>query len=213
VLPLDDRRVERFNSELAGRPELAAGPSQLLFGGMGRMTENTVVNLKNKSYSVTAQVTIPEGGATGVIISQGGAFGGWAIYLNDDGVPVHCYNLLGLGLAKAVGTDPVPAGDHQIRVEFTYDGGGLGKGGDTALFVDGTQVGTSRQEASIPMLFSADETLDLGLDTGSAVSNDYTPEKSVFTGTVEWVQLDQGDDDQSHLTSPEERLSVAMARH
>ena len=211
VLPLDDRRVERFNAEIAGRPTMAPGPSQLLFGGMGRMTENTVVNLKNKSYSVTAQVTIPAGGASGVIISQGGAFGGWSLYLND-GVPAHCYNLLGLALAKAVGTDPVPAGEHQIRVEFTYDGDGLGKGGDTALYVDGEQVATARQEASIPMLFSADETLDLGLDTGSAVSDDYTPEESVFTGTVQWVQLDQGNDDQSHLITAEQRLTVAMAR-
>ena len=81
VLPLDDRRVERFNSDLAGRPVLAKGKSQVLFGGMGRLTENSVINLKNKSHSVTAEVVVPDGGAEGVIIAQGGAFAGWALYL------------------------------------------------------------------------------------------------------------------------------------
>jgi arylsulfatase A-like enzyme len=211
VLPLDDRRVERFNSELAGRPILAEGPSQLLFGGMGRLTENSVLNLKNKSYSITADVVIPDGGANGVIAAQGGAFGGWSLYLHD-GVPTHCYNLLGLARSKAAGVEPLAPGNRQLRVEFTYDGGGLGKGGEAALFVDGDQVGSARQEASVPMLFSADETLDLGSDTGTSVSDDYQPETSHFTGTVNWVQLDQGDDDHSHLISPEERLRVAMVR-
>jgi arylsulfatase A-like enzyme len=211
VLPLDDRRVERFNSDLAGRPSLITGPSQLLFGGMGRLTENTVLNLKNKSYTVTADVKIPDGGASGVIVAQGGAFGGWTLYVND-GVPTFCYNLLGLNRIKAVGTEVLSAGNHQVRVEFVYDGDGLGKGGNTSLFVDGSQVGSARQEASIPMMFSGDETLDVGVDFGTSVSDDYTPETSRFTGTVNWIQLDQGADDQSHLISPEDRLSVAMAR-
>lgn len=97
-------------------------------------------------------------------------------------------------------------------MEFTYDGGGLAKGADTSLFVDGAKVGSSRQEASIPMLFSGDETLDVGIDFGTSVSDDYTPDTSRFTGTVNWVQLDQGSDDHSHLISPEDRLSVAMAK-
>jgi arylsulfatase len=211
VLPLDDRRVERFNSDLAGRPSLVTGPSQLLFGGMGRLTENTVLNLKNKSYTVTADIEIPEGGARGVIVAQGGAFGGWSLYLND-GVPTHCYNLLGLNRIKATGVEPLSPGGHQVRVEFVYDGDGLAKGGDTSLFVDGSKVGSARQEASIPMLFSGDETLDVGVDYGSSVSDDYAPDTSRFTGTVNWVQLDQGADDHSHLINPEDRLSVAMAR-
>ena len=132
VLPLDDRRIERFNAELAGRPVLAKGPSQLLFGGMGRLSENSVLNLKNKSYSVTADIEVPDGGATGVIVAQGGAFGGWSLYL-DEGVPTHCYNLLGLARVKATGTEALTPGNHQVRVEFTYDGGGLGKGGDLSL--------------------------------------------------------------------------------
>ncbi len=211
VLPLDDRRIERFNSDLAGRPTLVKGNSQLIFGGMGRLTEHSVLNLKNKSYSVTADVVVPEGGGNGVIVAQGGAFGGWSLYLKD-GVPAHCYNLLGLQLVKAVGDGTLSAGAHQIRLEFAYDGGGLAKGGVATLFVDGDAVGSARQEASVPMLFSADETLDVGMDTGTSVSDDYAPETSTFDGTVNWVQFDQGNDDQTHLITPEERLRVAMVR-
>jgi arylsulfatase len=146
-----------------------------------------------------------------VIVAQGGAFGGWSLYLNR-GVPTHCYNLLGLQRVKAVGDERLSAGAHQIRMEFTYDGGGLGKGGEAALFVDANAVGSARQEASIPMIFSGDETLDVGVDAGTSVSDDYAPETSKFDGRVNWVQLDQGSDDQTHLITPDERLRVAMVR-
>ena len=129
VLPLDDRRAERFNPDLAGRPQLVRGKSQLLFGGMGRLSENSILALKNKSHAVTAQIMVPDGGARGVIIAQGGAFGGWVLYLHE-GRPAYCYNLFGLQQFKVYGEDPVPAGEHQVRMEFAYDGGGLGKGGD-----------------------------------------------------------------------------------
>jgi arylsulfatase len=128
VLPLDDRRIERFNAELAGRPQLIRGKSQLLFGGMGRLTENSVVVLKNKSHAVSAQIVVPDGGANGVIVAQGGAFGGWSLYLHE-GKPAYCYNLFGLHRFKVYGQEPVAAGEHQIRMEFGYDGGGLAKGG------------------------------------------------------------------------------------
>ena len=127
VLPLDDRRVERFNSDLAGRPSLITGTSQLLFGGMGRLTENTVLNLKNKSYSVTADIEVPDEKANGVIVAQGGAFGGWSLYLTE-GVPAHCYNLLGLNLIKATATEALSPGHHQVRVEFSLRRGRLGQG-------------------------------------------------------------------------------------
>lgn len=119
---------------------------------------------------------------------------------------------MGLALVKATGTEALAQGTHQIRVEFAYDGDGLAKGGDTVLFVDGHQVGSARQEASIPMLFSGDETLDIGGDHATSVSDDYTPETGRFTGAVHWVQLDQGLDDQSHLITPEDRMKVAMVR-
>jgi hypothetical protein len=211
VLPLDDRRVERFNSDLAGRPVLVRGDSQVLFGGMGRLSENSVLNLKNKSHAVTANVDVPAEGASGVIIAQGGAFAGWALYLHD-GRPAYCHNLFGLQLFKVYGDAAVPAGTHQVRMEFAYDGGGLAKGGTVTLYVDGTPVGEGRVEATVPMVYSADETCDLGSDTGSAVSDDYTPETSKFRGTIDWVQLDMGEDDHDHLITAEERLQVAMAR-
>ena len=94
VLPLDDRRVERINPDLAGRPQLIKGNTQILFGGMGRLTENSVINIKNKSYSVTAEVVVPKSGAKGVIIAQGGAFNGWSLYAKD-GKLKYCYNFLG----------------------------------------------------------------------------------------------------------------------
>jgi hypothetical protein len=136
---LDDRRAERFNADLAGRPQLIRGSSQLLFEGMGRLSENSVLVLKNKSHAVTAHVEVPEGGE-GVLIAQGGAYAGWSLYLHD-GRPVYCYNFFGLQRFKVRGEDAVAPGEHQVRVEFNYDGDGLGKGGDVTLYVDGDKVG------------------------------------------------------------------------
>ena len=213
VLPLDDRRFERFNADLAGRPQLIKGNSQVLFGGMGRLSENSLLVLKNKSHSVTAEIVVPEGGASGTIVAQGGAFGGWSLYMTD-GKPAYCYNLFGLQRFKVYGGDPVPAGEHQVRVEFTYDGGGLGKGGTAALFVDGTKVGEGRVDATVPMAFSADETTDVGNDTATPVTDDLEEGKAQFGGRVRWVQLDLGEDaeDADHLISDEERYRIAMAR-
>ena len=169
--------------------------------------------MKNKSHAITAQIDVPEAGADGVILSQGGAFGGFALYAKD-GKPAYCYNLFGLQQFKVYGEDPIPAGEHQVRMEFTYDGGGLGKGGDVKLYVDGEQVGEGRVDGTVPMLFSADETTDVGSDTATPVSDDYGPTDSEFTGNVQWVQLDIDDaaEDADHLIGPEERLRVAMAR-
>jgi arylsulfatase len=213
VLPLDDRRIERFNAELAGRPQLIRGKSQLLFGGMGRLTENSVVVLKNKSHAVSAQIVVPDGGASGVIVAQGGAFGGWSLYLHE-GKPAYCYNLFGLHRFKVYGQEPIAAGEHQIRMEFGYDGGGLAKGGSAVLYVDGAKAGEGRVDATQPMIFSADETTDVGTDGGTPVSDDYGPKDSRFTGRIRWVQLDidEAAEDLDHLITPEERLRIAMAR-
>ncbi len=213
VLPLDDRRVERFVPEIAGRPSLIKGNSQILFGGMKRISENSMIVIKNRSHSVTAQLAVPEGGAEGVVIAQGGAFGGWSIYFNE-GRPTYCYNLLGIARFKVAGAEPLGAGEHQVRMELTYDGGGLGKGGDAALYVDGAKVGEGRVEGTMPLIFSGDETTDLGSDLGTPVSDDYASANSTFTGKVEWVQIDvdEAAEDPDHLISPEERFRVAMAR-
>ena len=213
MLPLDDRRVERFNSDLAGRPQLIHGNRQVLFGGMGRLSENSILVLKNKSHAITADLVVPDGGARGVIVSQGGAFGGWTVYAHE-GRPAYCYNLFGLQRFKVYGADPVPSGDHQVRVEFAYDGGGLAKGGTATLFVDGTKVGEGRVDATVPMAFSADETCDVGSDTATPVTDDIREGETEFNGRVRWVELAIGDDaeDADHLISPEERYRLAMAR-
>ena len=211
VLPLDDRRVERFNPDLAGRPQLVKGKTQILFGGMGRLSENSVINIKNKSYSVTAEVVVPKSGAKGVIIAQGGAFNGWSLYAKD-GKLKYCYNLLGIKLFYAETSKAIPSGQHQVRMEFKYDGGGLAKGGTSSLYLDGTKIGEGRVEITVPMAFSADETCDVGKGTGSAVSPDYDPRDNEFSGEVNWVQIDLEKDDHDHLISPGERFKVAMAR-
>jgi arylsulfatase A-like enzyme len=212
VLPLDDRVVERVLPEIAGRPTLVSGNRQLLYGGMGRLSENSVVSIKNKSHAVTAEITVPDGGANGVIISQGGTIGGWAFYVKD-GKPRYCYNLLGLQRFHVGGDEAIPAGKHQVRVEFAYDGPGLGKGGTATLFVDGQQVGEGAVAATAAMIFSADDTCDVGRDNGSPVADDY-PEPNAFTGDVHWVEIDVGEaaDDADHRIDPDELLRVALAR-
>ncbi len=129
-----------------------------------------------------------------------------------DAIPKYCYNLLGLARYTVTGDAPLTPGVHELRVEFSYDGGGLGKGGTAVLCLDGAKIGGGRLDATVPIIFSADETADLGKDNGSAVSDDYAPEDSDFTGTVNWVRLDIGDDSHDHLITPEDRLRVAMVR-
>jgi arylsulfatase len=211
VLPLDDRRVERFNADLAGRPQLVKGNSQLLFSGMGRLSENSVVVMKNKSFSITAEVEVPSKGAEGVIIHQGGAFGGMSLYAKA-GKAKFAYNFFGLQTFTTEASQPIPAGKHQVRMEFAYDGGGLAKGGNVSLYYDGKKVGEGRVERTHPMAFSADETTDIGRDTATPVSSDYTRNTSVFNGKVNWVQIDLGKDVHDHFITPEERLNLAMAR-
>jgi arylsulfatase len=130
---------------------------------MQQSRENSVVNIKNKSHAVTAEVVVPDGGARGVIVAQGGSFGGWSLYATG-GRLAYCYNQFGLQRFKVYGEQPISAGEHQVRMEFAYDGGGLAKGGDVVLFVDGEKVGRGRVGATQPMVFSADETTDVGSD-------------------------------------------------
>ncbi|MCB0943536.1 MAG: sulfatase-like hydrolase/transferase, partial [Mycobacterium sp.] len=210
VVPLDDRSFERINPDIAGRPQLIRGNSQLLFPGM-RVPEGAMINIKNKSHQVTAEVVVPDGGANGVIATQGGQVGGWALYVHE-GMLKYCYNFFGIQHFFVAADTPVPAGKHQLRMEFAYDGGGLAKGGTITLYYDGKPVGTGRVEITIPMAFSADEACDVGRDTGSPASPDYGPTDNEFTGTIDWLQIDIGDDGQDHLITPEDRLKVAMGK-
>jgi len=213
VLPLDDRVAERMNPDLAGRPVLIKGKTQILFGSMGRLSENSVVNIKNKSHSVTAGIVVPPRGAEGVIIAQGGNIGGWSLYTKG-GKLKYCYNLLGIEYFYAESASVLPPGKHQVRMEFAYDGGGIGKGGTASLYVDGKKVGEGKVRATAGMIFAADDGCDVGVDTGSPVSPDYGSRGNEFTGHVNGVQLAIAEASESadHLVSPEEAVRIAMAR-
>ena len=213
VLPLDDRGAERLNSDMAGRPVLIKGNSQILFGRMGRLSESSVLNLKNKSHSITAEIVVPTTGAEGVIVAQGGNIGGWSLYAKG-GKLKYCYNLLGIQYFYAESSSVLPPGEHQVRMEFAYAGGGLGKGGTVSLLVDGKKVGEGKVGATAAMVFSADDGCDVGKDTGSPVSPDYGSRGNEFNGVVKGVQLAIAEDAKSadHLVSPEEAVRIAMAR-
>jgi len=191
VLPIDDRTIERVNAALAGRPDLMAGRTSLtLAQGMTGMTENVFLNIKNKSKTITAEVEVPESGANGAIIVQGGRFGGWALYVKD-GVPAYDYNFLGLNRTTIAATEPLAPGTATIRFEFAYDGGGLAKGGAGTLFVNGEQVADGRIERTQPMVFSADETADVGIDLATPVVESIgSEERSRFTGTISSVTVE-----------------------
>jgi arylsulfatase A-like enzyme len=212
VLPLDDNLSARLNADTAGRPVLIKGKSQVLFGSMGRLSENSVVNIKNKSHSVTAGITVPSQPAEGVIIAQGGNIGGWSLYAKG-GKLKYCYNLLGINYFYAESTTALPAGDHQVRMEFKYAAGGLGKGGIVSLFVDGKKVGEGNVAATAAMIFSADDGCDVGVDTASPVSPDYSSRGNEFNGTVKGVLLAIAEDAESvdHLVDPAEAVRIAMA--
>jgi hypothetical protein len=212
VLPIDDRAAERLNPDIAGRPTLIHGKSQLLFDGMSRLSESSVVNIKNKSHSVTAELDVPDNGADGVIVAQGGSIGGWALYAHE-GRLKYCYNLLGVQrfYVDGNGAAAIPAGQHQVRMEFDYDGGGLGKGGTVSLYVDGDKAGEGRVDGTAAMIFAADDTLDVGEEGGGLVTDDYGRDNA-FSGRVNWVQIDLSTDDADHVVSDEERIRVAMAR-
>ena len=213
VLPLDDNLGARLNSDTAGRPQLIKGKSQILFGSMGRLSENSVLNLKNKSHAVTAAIVVPPTGAEGVIVAQGGNIGGWSLYVKG-GKLKYCYNLLGIHQFYAESSGPLPPGEHQVRMEFAYAGGGLGKGGTATLYVDGKKVGEGKVAATAAMVFSADDGCDVGVDTGSPVSPDYGARGNEFSGRVKGVQLAIAEDAVSldHLVSPEDAVRIAMAR-
>lgn len=169
VLPMDDRTLERAIPALAGRPDLMAGRSSLtLTQGVTGLPENTFLDIKNRSFTIDAEVVIPEDGGQGAILVQGGRFGGWALYL-DDGVPAFHYNVLDRARFTIAATGPVAPGPATIRFEFAYDGGGAGLGGTGRILVDDALVAEGRIGRTQPLLFSADETADVGIDLQTSV--------------------------------------------
>jgi len=191
VLPIDDRTFLRINGELVGRPDIMAGRTSLtLAQGMTGMTENVFLNIKNKSKTITAEVEVADNGGNGAIIAQGGRFGGWELYVKD-GVPAYDYNFLGLERFTVASTEKLAPGKSTIRFEFAYDGGGMGKGGMGTLIVNDKKVGEGRIERTQPMVFSADETADVGIDLATPVVETIGSEaKSRFTGSISRVTVE-----------------------
>jgi arylsulfatase A-like enzyme len=189
VLPLDDRTLERLNPAMVGRPDLMAGRTTLtVHEGMIGMSENVFINMKNRSYTITAELEIPERGAEGVILAQAGRFGGWSLYVKD-GKPTYTYNWLGLQRYTVASSQTLRAGKATVRFEFAYDGGGVGKGGTGTLFIDEKDVATGRIENTQCCGFSADEGADVGADEGTPVTEAYkVPFK--FNGKIAKVTVE-----------------------
>lgn len=215
VLPLDDRSIERLNAALVGRPDLMAGRNTLtVYEGMKGMSENVFINTKNRSFTITAEVEIPKGGANGVIVAQAGRFGGWSLYMKG-GRPMFTYNWLGMKQYTFGSSQVLPAGDATIRYQFDYDGGGVGKGGTGAIFVSGKKVAGGRIEKTQGVAFSADEGADVGDDLGTPVSADYaTPVK--FSGhikkvTIEVKEMSATEKEEAGKASAEGHLKKAIS--
>ncbi|MEH6592587.1 MAG: arylsulfatase [Halioglobus sp.] len=190
VLPLDDRVFERFNASIAGRPDLMGDRTSLtVYPGMN-MTENAFINVKNRSHSITAEVEIPEGGAEGVILAQGGRFAGWSLYMKDGKIS-YVHNYVGLERYTITADKPLAPGKATIRYQFDYDGGKApGKGGTGTISVNGKRVAKGQIGNTTPFLFSADETADVGLDAATPVTEDYAEGKNAFTGRIEQVTVE-----------------------
>jgi arylsulfatase A-like enzyme len=190
VLPIDDRAIERFDPVAAGRPDLMAGRKSLtVYEGMTGMMENAFINIKNTSFTITADVQVPSGGANGVILCQGGRFGGWSLYVRD-GKPAFTYNFVGLKEFTVNGSDKLASGKSTITLEFAYDGNGRGKGGTASIFVNKKKVGSGRVESTNPNIFSADDAADVGVDEGTNVSSAYKQRDNEFSGKIEKVRVD-----------------------
>jgi arylsulfatase len=191
VLPMDDRVFERLDAASVGRPDLMGGRTSLtLAEGMSGMMENVFIDVKNRSKTITAEVDVPQGGAQGTILAQGGRFGGWSLYVKD-GVPAYDYNFLGLKQTSIVASKPLAPGKSTLKFDFAYDGGGPGKGGMGTLFVNGEKVAEGRIEHTQAGLFSADETADVGIDLGTPVVEAIGAEHaSKFSGHIPKVTVE-----------------------
>jgi arylsulfatase len=199
VLPIDNSKVERL--DVRNRPSLTVGRNEFTyFPGLVRIPEGAVPDTKNKSYQIKAEIDVPQGGAEGILLTQGGRFGGYGLYLLK-GKPVFHYNLAGVAHYHIAGKDMLPPGKHTILFDFKYDGGGMGKGGQGTLQVDGKQVAQGRIERTLPFRISLDETLDCGEDTGTPVSEDYHV-PFTFTGDLKKVVIELG---KSGLTASDEK--------
>jgi arylsulfatase len=192
VLPIDDRAAERMNPAIAGRPDLMNGRKSLtLSDGMVGLSENAFINIKNSSFSITANLDVPAGGGEGVVLAQGGRFGGWALHLKD-GKPVFTYNWLNLDHYSVASPTKLAPGKNMVRFDFAYDGGGQGKGGTGTITVNDTKVAEGRIDKTQCCMFSLDEGTDVGRDDGTPVSETYEV-PAAFTGRIGTIKVDVKD--------------------
>ena len=176
VYPLDDRSFQRLNATTAGRPDIMAGREEMtLYPGMTGLAENAFIDTLSRSFVITADLEIPKNGAKGVVLSQAGQMGGWSLYVKN-GKPRFAYNWLARELYTIEGKQPLPEGKVTLVYDFTYDGGGLHKGGTGKLFINGKQVGQGRIEKTQGAVYSlAGDTADVGMDAQTPVTRDYDP--------------------------------------
>ncbi|XHH07554.1 MAG: arylsulfatase [Candidatus Bathyarchaeia archaeon] len=209
VLPMDDRALERFNPQLAGRPKMVEGNIQFLYPGMV-LNESGVIDIKNKSHSILAEIEVPESGAEGVVVAQGANFGGWGLYFFK-GHLKYVYNFLGLALYSVEAPNIMPSGKHQVSMDFNYDGGGLGKGGTATLFIDNNKVAQGKLEHTAAIIFSADSTCMVGDKIGAPISSDFKDKSNKFNGKISWVRIETGTEETIRQISPEEWVRVHMS--
>jgi arylsulfatase len=187
VLPLDDRLLERTNAELMGRPTIMGNRTSVTYGeGMKGMGVDIFVDLRSKSYTITAEIAVDANG-NGVIVCQGGRFGGLSFYLKN-GKPAFTYNYLGMQSTQIIAGDALKPGNYLVVYDFKYDGGGQGRGGTGTITVNNKTVAEGRIEKTQPGIFSVDDLADVGIDDGTHVA-DYGA-SSKFKGTIQRVTVD-----------------------
>jgi hypothetical protein len=187
VLPIDDRSIERFDPVIAGRPDLMNGKTKLtLYEGAKGIPENAFINVKNTALTITAEVDVPAN-ANGVIVCQGGDFGGWTLYLLD-GKPAYTYNWVGLESYTVSSTQKVAPGKHTITFDFTYEGG-RGAGGMATVSVDGTKTAEGKISHTNSNTFGIDESADVGTDENTPVNPVYA-KREKFAGKIRSVTIE-----------------------
>lgn len=187
VLPIDDRLLERTNAELMGRPTTMGKRNSVTYGeGMKGMGVDIFIDLRGKSYTITTEVAVDAKG-NGVIVCQGGRFGGLSFYMKD-GKPAFSYNYLGMESTQIIATEALKPGNYKLVYEFKSDGG-LGKGGLGTISVNDKKVVEKRIEKTQPGIFSVDDLADVGVDDGTHVA-DYG-KSSKFNGKIEYVTIER----------------------
>jgi len=210
VLPLDDRFAERGDPGL--RPSLIEGRTDFVYYPGTRIPEPSAANTKNTSHTISATIEVPQRGADGVLAAEGGTPGGFTLYIKD-GKPVYEYNYVAHERYTITSSERLAAGPAVVRVDFTYDGGGIGKGGTATLFVNDKKMGEGRIERTSPSRFGA-ESFDVGMDNGSPVSEGYQP-PFAYTGTIKKLQVhiapsDLSASDQEKVRNAERKAAMAI---